>query len=62
MEELKVADRVGDKVIDSVEDEDLDVESDRLAEEDDDAVRDGVILVVREGEAERETLWLWLNV
>uniref|UniRef100_A0A6C0K5I6 Uncharacterized protein n=1 Tax=viral metagenome TaxID=1070528 RepID=A0A6C0K5I6_9ZZZZ len=76
MEELKVADGVEDREMVSVEDEDededLDVESDRLVDEDDDAVRD----VVREGEgeavalieavgasvAERERLWLWLNV
>jgi hypothetical protein len=62
MEELKVADGVGDKAIESVEDND--------------AVREVVIAVVREGEAEaialiegveasvteRERLWLWLKV
>lgn len=80
MEELIVADGVKDKEMDSVEDEDLDVDSDVLGDEDDVAVRDpvreAVFAVVREGEAEsvalidgveanvaeRERLWLWLNV
>ena len=80
MEELIVADDVEDKDMESIEDEDLDVESDMLPDEDDVAVRDpvreAVMAVVREGEAEamalidgveanvaeRERLWLWLNV
>jgi hypothetical protein len=79
-EELNVANDVEDKEMDSVEDEDLDVESDELAEEEDDTprdlVREAVMAVVREGEAEavaliegveaavgeRERLWLWLKV
>jgi hypothetical protein len=66
--------------MDSVEDEDLDVDSDELGDEDDvsvrDPVREAVFAVVGEGEAEavalidgveanvaeRERLWLWLNV
>jgi hypothetical protein len=62
MEELKVADGVGDKEMVPVEDNDN--------------VREAVMSVVREGEteavalidgveanvAERERLWLWLNV
>jgi hypothetical protein len=80
MEELIVADDVEDKDMESIEDEDLDVDSDMLPDEDDVAVRDpvreAVMAVVREGEAEamalidgveanvaeRERLWLWLNV
>jgi hypothetical protein len=80
MEELIVTDDVVDKEMDSAGDEDLDVDSDMLADEDDVAVRDpvreAVMAVVREGEAEavalidgveagvaeRERLWLWLNV
>jgi hypothetical protein len=82
-EELNVANDVEDKEMDSVEDEDLDVESDELAEEEEDEddtprdlVREAVMAVVREGEAEavaliegveaavgeRERLWLWLKV
>jgi hypothetical protein len=80
-EELNVANDVGDKEMDSVEDEDLDVESDELAEEEEDdtprdLVREAVMAVVGEGEAEavaliegveaavgeRERLWLWLKV
>ena len=66
--------------MDSLEDEDLDVESDEDPDSEDDSVRDmvreAVMAVVREGEteavaliegvesavAERERLWLWVNV
>jgi hypothetical protein len=72
IEELTVADDVGDKDMDSLEDEDLDVDSD----DDPDLVREVVMDTLREGEseavaliegveaavAERERLWLWLNV
>jgi hypothetical protein len=72
MEELIVADDVGDKDMDSLEDEDLDVDSD----DDPDLVREVLMNTLREGEseavaliegveaavAERERLWLWLNV
>ena len=71
-EELTVVDDVGDKDMDSLEDEDLDVDSD----DDPDLVREVVMDTLREGEseavaliegveaavAERERLWLWLNV
>jgi hypothetical protein len=69
---LAVVDDVGDKDMDSLEDEVLDVDSD----DDPDLVREVVMEIVREGEseavaliegveaavAERERLWLWLNV
>jgi len=72
IEELTVVDDVGDKDMDSLEDEDLDVDSD----DDPDLVREVVMDTLREGEseavaliegveaavAERERLWLWLNV
>jgi hypothetical protein len=66
--------------MDSVEDEDLDVDSDEIVDDDNEPVRDlvreAVFAVVDEGEAEaialidgveasvaeRERLWLWLNV
>ena len=68
MEELIVADDVGDKDMDSLEDEDLDVDSD----DDPDLVREVLMNTLREGEseavaliegveaavAERERLWL----
>jgi hypothetical protein len=71
-EELIAVDEVGDKDMDSVEDEDLDFDSD----DDSDLVREVVMDTLREGEAEaialidgveaavaeRERLWLWLNV
>ena len=72
MEELTVADGVGDKDMDSLEDDDPDSEDDTPT----DLVREVVMEMVREGEseavaliegveaavAERERLWLWLNV
>jgi len=60
MEELKVADDVGDKDMDSLEDEVLDVDSDELTDSEEDTPRDLVRDVVMEmvGEGEAETIAL----
>ena len=60
IEELTVADDVGDKEMDSLEDEDLDIESDDDPDSEDDTprdlVREVVMEVVREGESEAVAL------